>query len=143
MQPLREFCIASTISLSFLRRKGAIIIWSSLRQSNVQQPPFQNLECRWLLTAFVLFESRGCFGPPSKCLYVWFFLSLHNNCSIITPSFFWYLFIHVWCANLVWFIYQVQCTFSTDKWETDLHNVSYQFDDATFHCIFYLMLLYI
>ncbi|KAK7300556.1 hypothetical protein RJT34_11402 [Clitoria ternatea] len=52
-KPLRVFCIASTTSPSFLRRKGAIIILLSLHQSNGQQPPFHNLEsCRCLLLSF-------------------------------------------------------------------------------------------
>ena len=55
MPPLRVFCIASTISPSFLRRKGAIIILLSLHQSNGQQPLFQILECWCHLLHFFLF----------------------------------------------------------------------------------------
>jgi hypothetical protein len=102
MQPLRAFCIASTISLNFLRRKGVIIILSSLHQSNVLQPPFQNLEC--FLCSVLKDEGLLVCQAASVCLYVWFCFLLHN-CSIITSSFFRHFLIHAWCANLVWFIY--------------------------------------
>ena len=76
MPPLRVFCIASTISPSFLRRKGAIIILLSLHQSNGHQPLFHNHK-PWCFLLLFFFEKKKLW---SKCLHVcfscWFYHDL-------------------------------------------------------------------
>lgn len=70
MQPLRGFCIASTISPSFLRRKGATIISLSLHQWNEQHPLFHNLE-----NLGALFYIFGLWCKVFVCFSFWFYLS--------------------------------------------------------------------
>lgn len=140
MQPLRAFCIASTISLSFLRRKGATIILSSLHQSNVQQPPFQNLECWCLLIAFVLFWKKRVFWSFKQVFVVCVVFFFLHNCSIITCHFSdVYLYM---CGVQILCDLFIQCTFSTDMRDW-LAKCIFPILWCNFHCIFYQVMLYI
>lgn len=102
MQPLRAFCIASTISPSFSRRKGAIIIWQSLHQSNgrrqQQQPLFQNLECCFLFFNRTFWSIEQVF----VCV-AFFFFSFHR--SLATSFLIFFTYTCVACKSCVVYLY--------------------------------------